>query len=96
MIVEAGGFEGVAAAAVSALRYLKLSCGDPPGEELRAHDDPASAVADIRGRLAQLIATYDDPARNYLPQPNPEIAPRYSDYDHLARLPKGSGRGDRV
>jgi ATP-dependent helicase/nuclease subunit B len=93
MIVEAGGFEGVPAAAVTALRYLKLTGGDPPGEALRAHDDPASAIEDIRDDLARLIASYDDPSQPYKPQPDPEIAPRYSDYDHLARLAKGSGRG---
>ncbi len=93
MIVEAGGFEGVAAAAVTALRYLKLTGGDPPGEELRAHDDPAAAIENIRDDLTRLIASYDDPSRDYRAQPNPEIAPRYSDYHHLARLPKGSGRG---
>ncbi len=60
---------------------------------MRAHDDPATAIEDIRDRLAQLIATYDEPAQAYLPQPNPDIAPRYSDYDHLARIPKGSARG---
>ena len=96
LIVEAGGFEGVPAAAVSALRYLKLTGGDPPGEEVRAHDDPAAAVEDIRDGVARLISTYDEPAQHYLPRPDPEIAPRYSDYDHLARLPKGSGRGDRA
>ncbi len=96
LIVEAGGFEGVPAAAVSAIRYLKLTGGDPPGEEFRAHDDPATAVEDIRDGVAQLIATYDEPAQQYLPRPDPEIAPRYSDYDHLARLTKGSGRGDRT
>ncbi len=93
MIVEAGGFENVPASAVSALRYLKLTGGDPPGEALAAHDDPAVAVDDVRDRLASLIATYDDPSRPYPAQPYPEIAPRYSDYDHLARLAKGSGRG---
>ena len=92
MIAEAGGFEGVAAAAVTALRYLKLTGGDPPGEALAAHDDPAGAVVDIRDGLARLIATYDEPTTCYLPQPDPDIAPRYSDYDHLARLPRGSGR----
>ena len=96
MIVEAGGFDGVAAAEVSALRYLKLTGGDPPGETLLAHDDPAAAVADIRDGLTRLIATYDDPTSCYLPQPNPDIAPRYSDYEHLARLPKSRGRGGRA
>ena len=92
-IAMAGGFPGVPSSAVEALSYLELTGGDPPGREVRASDDAAALVPLTRARLGELIASYDDPERAYLSQPDPEIAPRYSDYDHLARLAKSAFRG---
>ena len=43
--------------------------------------------------LAQLIAKFADPATAYLAQPRPAIAPRFSDYDHLARIKEWSAGG---
>lgn len=92
-IAHAGGFAGVPAEAAVTLAYLSLNGGDPPGEERPAADDPAALLPITRGELGKLIARYDDPTHPYRVQPDPEIAPRYSDYDHLARLAKGSGSG---
>jgi len=88
-IAQAGGFPGVPAAAVAALVYWKLSGGDPPGEEkFAAHD--AVGVADLAARarrgLENLVARFDDPKTPYRSLPQPEQAPRYSDYGHLARV----------
>jgi ATP-dependent helicase/nuclease subunit B len=89
VIAEGGGFPGVAKAAVVELLYWKLSGGDPAGEEKPAARDQA-AVADLASRalagLKKLIARFDDPSMPYRSLPQPEHAPRYSDYTHLARV----------
>ena len=92
-IAAAGGFEGVPADIAETLAYLELTGGDPPGREVSASDDAPALQPLTRDNLERLIARYDDPAQAYPAQPIPEIAPRYSDYDHLARLARGAGSG---
>ena len=87
-IAAEGGFTGVPAGPVAVLAYLQLTGGNPPGREVSASDDATALTLLTRDRLHQLISSYDQPERSYPPQPDPEIAPRYSDYDHLARLQK--------
>ena len=91
-IAAVGGFAGVPAGPVGTLAYLELTGGEPPGREISASDDAAAIAPLTRDRLEHLISSYDEPDRTYTPQSDPEIAPRYSDYDHLARLPKSTGR----
>ena len=88
-IAEGGGFPGVAAASVASLLYWRLSGGYPAGEEKPAARD-AAAVAALASQalsgLKRLIARFDDPRTPYRSHPQPERAPRYSDYTHLARV----------
>ncbi len=88
-IAAAGGFPGVDAASVASLLYWKLSGGYPAGEEKAAAKD-AEEVAELAEEalagLARLIARFDDPRTPYRSHPQPERAPRYSDYTHLARV----------
>ena len=91
-IASVGGFAGVPAGPVATLAYLELTGGEPPGREISASDDAEALAPLTRDRLERLISSYDEPDRAYPPQLDPEIAPRYSDYDHLARLPTGVGR----
>ena len=81
-ILAAGGFEGIGPASDPGLAYWKLSGGDPPGEEAPVDADPAGA----RAGLERLIGQFDDPAIPYIPQPHPDRAPPFSDYEHLERL----------
>ncbi len=85
-ILETGGFETVAAAPVSELAYWRLSGGNPPGETVAIADADSTLIARTRTGLERLIAAYDDPDTPYEPQPDPRLAPRYSDYRHLERL----------
>ena len=39
-----------------------------------------------REGLSRLIAVFDDPRTPYAALPRPHLAPRYSDYEHLARV----------
>jgi ATP-dependent helicase/nuclease subunit B len=96
-IAEAGGFDGVAAAAVAELALWQLSGRDPAGKV-----KPLAADADELRRLIgealdgvrRLIARFDERATAYLSEPRPEMAPRYSDYRHLARIKEWSVAGE--
>ncbi|MCC7016426.1 MAG: double-strand break repair protein AddB [Rhodospirillales bacterium] len=86
MIAEAGGFAGVAAGAVAKLEYWRLKGGDPVGEIRTLPLDPAQLIAEAREGLSRLVAAFDDPATPYEARPRPDKAPRFSDYEHLARI----------
>ena len=97
-MAAAGGFDRVHAAAVKDLLYLKLSGGNPAGEESRAGGGkavPDALATDALDGLEALIRLFADPATLYLAQPDPDRAPRFTDYAHLARLDEwGGGSGE--
>ena len=89
MIAAAGGFPGIAPAAVAQLIHWRLNGGDPPGIERIDAADAAAATAlatAARQGLERLIVAFDDPATPYRAWPQPDKKPRYSDYTHLARV----------
>lgn len=92
-IAQAGGFSGVPAGAVSTLSYWRVSGGREAGEikEIKTDGDDLTQAA--QQGLAALIAQFDDPGTAYLARPRPAIAPRFSDYDHLARIKEWSAGG---
>jgi ATP-dependent helicase/nuclease subunit B len=91
-MAEAGGFEGVPAGAVGELAFWRITGGREPGEvcEIALGGEARQLAAEALEGLAQLIATFDDPATAYEPVPWPERAPRFSDYRHLARIDEWS------
>jgi ATP-dependent helicase/nuclease subunit B len=56
-------------------------------------DNPGELAAQARAGLALLIETFDDPATAYESRPRANWAPRYSDYEHLARVKEWSAPG---
>lgn len=93
-MAAAGGFDRVPAAPVKDLLYLKLSGGDPAGEEIRAGGTkavPDALAIDALDGLEALIRVFADPATPYRARPDPDRAPRYTDYAHLARLDEWGG-----
>jgi ATP-dependent helicase/nuclease subunit B len=93
-IAEAGGFTGIPAAPVASLSHWQLSGGDPPGSERDIDPDELRArIDEARAGLEALIARFDDIATPYRSVPRPDAAPRYSDYDHLARVKEWSVAG---
>ena len=92
LIAEAGGFEGLAAGAVAELSYWRLTGAEQPGEVRPISDNVADLVAATDARLRALIAAFDQAGTPYYsrPRPHPSIAPKYSDYDHLARVAEWS------
>ncbi len=89
-IARAGGFARLPAGAVEALAYWRLSGGEPAGMEQLLKGD-AEALADAaRDGLERLIAAFDDEATPYHALPSPELAPRFNDFEHLARVKEWS------
>ena len=45
-----------------------------------------SLIQQLGEGLADYIAAFDDPSMPYRSRPRPAFGPRFSDYDHLARV----------
>lgn len=88
-IAAAGGFEGVEAAPVKALLYVRVSGREPAGEVRPAATTAPAELADAALReLSGLIAGFDRPETAYAALRRPRLEPRYryDDYAHLARV----------
>lgn len=85
-IARHGGFPGLPATEVTDLLYWRLSGGQPGGEERPAGSDVAALTDQAIAGLAELISRFDDETTPYAARPHPEMAPKYSDYLHLARV----------
>ena len=91
-----GAFPGIAPADVAELLYVRMTGGDPPGEELpvqRAREpiDITALAEEAFARCEALIAEYDVEATAYLSRPIPELVKAVGDYDHLARVAEWGG-----
>jgi ATP-dependent helicase/nuclease subunit B len=81
------GFAHVAKGAVTALRYIRTTGGEPPGEEHVVKTDDVAALADTAvDRLTRLIADFDDAATPYKALRRARFTYDYDDYAHLARV----------
>ncbi len=86
-IVRGAGFDALGAAEVDALLYWRLRGGDPAGEIIAVEGTPGALADSALQGLEKLIAAFDDDRTAYVCRPRPDIAPRFSDYIHLARVP---------
>jgi ATP-dependent helicase/nuclease subunit B len=93
-----GGFGADLRGSTAGLIYWRLTGGLDPGESMplfkkRAAEIPG-AVMDAKDRLCDLIDAFDQPGRAYLSRPHPGLAPRFSDYEQLARVAEWSAVAD--
>ncbi|WP_420419087.1 PD-(D/E)XK nuclease family protein [Pacificispira sp.] len=101
-ILKAGGFPGVAPGPVVELSYWKLSGGDPPGSIQTDGKLDADALAEaVAEKLTALVQAYELETTPYPAVPRAELAPRFNDYAHLARIKEmvaghGGRRGGRM
>lgn len=96
-MIRRGAFEEIPPGEVTELAYWKLSGGDPAGDIRTVGDDPDSLAQEAFEGLCRLLDYYEDPDTVYTARPDPEIAPRWSDYEHLERLQEwavASGGGE--
>ncbi|CCQ72589.1 double-strand break repair protein AddB [Magnetospira sp. QH-2] len=83
-IAQAGGFPGKGT--VSALEYWALrGSAKEGGKTQAAGKEPAGLIQEALEGLHKLVGTYQFPEAAYPSIPRPDVAPRYSDYEHLAR-----------
>jgi ATP-dependent helicase/nuclease subunit B len=93
-IAAAGGFTGVPAAPVTALRYISTAGGEPPGHEVVLDGDPAATAAKARAGLERLIAEYDEVATPYRALRRARFKYDYDVYAHLARVAEWSAEDE--
>ncbi|MEZ5813964.1 MAG: double-strand break repair protein AddB [Alphaproteobacteria bacterium] len=84
-ILARGGFPALGKHESKSLQYWVLS-GAGGGSITALEDDIDTLLVQTGESLTQLIETYDDPAMPYLSLPRPDQAPRFNDYEHLARV----------
>jgi ATP-dependent helicase/nuclease subunit B len=97
MIAMAGGFADVKGGDITKLAFLRLSGGNPAGEEKPAaakETDPKTLADEAREGLIGLVASFDREATPYETRPRPDMAPRYSAYEHLARVKEWAAGND--
>ena len=70
--------------------YWQLRGGSPAGTVFSAGDSPADLAAEAKDGLEGLVRLFDDVQTPYEARPRPEKAPKYSDYEHLARVKEWS------
>jgi ATP-dependent helicase/nuclease subunit B len=61
-------------------------------EDAKGGDPATLAIVALEG-LRQLVISFDSPDTVYQSVPDPEFAPRFSDYAHLARVKEWSAGG---
>ena len=91
-----GGFTGINAGQVAALRYIRVSGGSEPGAEIDLelkNETILELATRVRSRLASLVADFDDPSTPYQAVRRAAFASAYSfdDYAHLARVDEWAG-----
>jgi ATP-dependent helicase/nuclease subunit B len=84
-VAAAGGFAGVPAGRVSALRYISTSGGEPPGHEVLLKGDATALAQAASDGLARLIAQFDQETTPYRALRRARFKYDYDVYAHLAR-----------
>lgn len=88
LILEQGGFADMKTVPVGALSYWIVN-GSGDGGKLVTMDKAADiedAKDKARDGLERLVAAFDSPDTPYYSLPAPARAPKYNDYEHLARI----------
>ncbi|MBI1215135.1 MAG: double-strand break repair protein AddB [Alphaproteobacteria bacterium] len=98
LMLSHGGFPGIEAGATSSLVYWKVTgSGQKPVELKEVIKDPeqlAHVVEEAEKGLRALVEKFADPATPYICQPRAVARPRFSDYEHLARVKEWGLSGD--
>lgn len=93
-IAEAGGFGGLSGA-VQALEHWPLKAGlkAPAIKPAAKPEDLEALIKSALEGVTALLDVFADPATPFFAVPRPEIAPRYNEYEHLARIKEWRGGG---
>ena len=92
-IAMAGGFGELGTDTVSALRYIRASGAEPPGEErIVKVDSVAELAADALANLERLVALFDDRATPYTALRRAGFDYRFDEFAGLARVAEWAGQ----
>jgi ATP-dependent helicase/nuclease subunit B len=94
VIAGAGGFETLPPSPIAALAYWRLTGREPAAEFGNLKVEPEALRHEAAAGLSALVAAFDDPNTPYLSAPRAEHAPRFNDYEHLARSREWAAWGD--
>ena len=94
LIAGESGFNDLPAAEVAALDYWQLRGSVPPGEVVRVGKEAAQLAKEAKDGLLALIRLFDRNDTPYEARPRPDKAPRFSDYEHLARVKEWAVAGE--
>ncbi len=94
-----GGFDNISASSVGTLAYWKLTGGAQAGKitQVQLGDKEASPdeiAANAKDGLQNLINVFEMPDTPYYSLPEPEKAPRFNDYELLARVKEWAALDD--
>ena len=92
-IALAGGFDGIPASGVAALRFIRATGGEPPGEQrdvVAGTEKVAGIVEQACADLKKLVEAFDDEATPYRALRRAKFKYDYDDYAHLARVDEWS------
>lgn len=86
IIAQNNGFEEIDAKEVEEMDYWKLS-GSRDGSKVAKFNSNVEELLDSTiEKITEMINKFDDKNTGYESRPNPKFAPKYSDYNHLARV----------
>jgi ATP-dependent helicase/nuclease subunit B len=91
LILSCGGFADLATALPQALQYWVL---DGQKKPISTERDIPALIERTKEGLETLIATFDNVETPYYSLPDPARAPRFNDYEHLARVKEWSNLGE--
>ena len=80
-IGDIGGFQNIPAAEIDKLIYWQLG-----RQEIVVENNMDELLDKSYERIVTLASVFDFEKTAYICQPNPKQAPKYSDYEHLARV----------
>lgn len=88
LIVEQGGFEKCKKIPSSLLAYWIINGSKDGGKiiKLESEEKIRAAMEQAKDGLNALIDAFDEESTPYMSLPKPHKAPKYNDYEHLARV----------
>jgi ATP-dependent helicase/nuclease subunit B len=81
----AGGFDGIKASQVAELSHWQLNGGRNGGADKPVAGNPMRLATEARAGLIALLTQFSGEDAAYVATPDPQFAPKYDDYAHLAR-----------
>ncbi|MEM7650714.1 MAG: double-strand break repair protein AddB [Pseudomonadota bacterium] len=93
LILRHGGFDKIESFEPSSLQYWVLS-GQAGGKITTIDQELDQILDNTSENLKLLIEAYDDPQMPYICLPRADKAPRFNDYEHLARIKEWSVSAD--